>query len=883
MRTLKPSCLSVLTRCVEQRGAHYLAVCVLAHVPLRESARLCSEQSLWTSLAKVAPGYVEACMPKVRSEFLLYGTAYQGIGSSASRSEFGVRFAGLVKAGQARGLRLSDGRQVLRELPFEPVPIQAGEAYGGADYPANIFGTGHPSSRRDDGLVLLPRIELISHPWHESPGRNMPALFGSVDITHPTRAGYAGTYNDSWLKEHAPGLPPDANWLLFNTALPDQQRDEPFQGDEAYDLLNLMPDTPHVNGRLPGIAARVLLRRKSALTVLEDVATSLRTVVFLPDADRVLLTWQGLCRIQTDDASDVDLLVLGAEHLGRRKPVEHYAAVIRARLDDEDGLYASLREADLLPPDMPFEGLLPPDTDLNRYVAQDRLQARLRRRTERQMHSTRERVAQEKLDPDEHAPPARLEPLPVFPPLHEMGAWSRKIEAQGQEKLLQARQLNDRHLAQAEQKYTATGRDFAAIRREMSGADQPGPPPPVAAPTIAKLRELDAMALSQPAESDEVKQMLADDALQKSWHDTDAKLAKAYQEGAHARPRPPRSEGEKAAAQRRWVESCLARRAPLKGQDLTGADLRGLDLSGMDLSEAQLAGADLRGVRLVGARLHRAVLAYADLSEAVADEADFTETNLGRARCEKLQAARALFKETLLFEAHLTMARLQAARFVQAQFYRALLTGLDLRGADLAQAQFLQANLSGSDLTDARIEEAQFIGGNLKHVCFRQAQGAAVVFLSVVCPQADFSGARLPGSRWVGRIDLSGARFEGGVLTDAYFGQGSVLREVTMDELDGAGIDWTACDLEGAKVRRALLREGSLRRANARMANFTGSNLMGAVLSHAHLEGAQLVACNLYGTEMSRIRVDTRTQFTASLTDRAKLFPRWKPDAEVAA
>ena len=76
------------------------------------------------------------------------------------------------------------------------------------------------------------------------------------------RAALRGTYDDRWLKEDFPGLARDIDLRFFNLAPADQQQDSSFVGDEPYAFHNLHPRQPMVSGRLPGLAARVLVSRR---------------------------------------------------------------------------------------------------------------------------------------------------------------------------------------------------------------------------------------------------------------------------------------------------------------------------------------------------------------------------------------------------------------------------------------------------------------------------------------------------------------------------------------------------------------------------------------------------------------------------------------------
>ncbi|TCP09787.1 DUF2169 family type VI secretion system accessory protein [Caldimonas thermodepolymerans] len=881
MRVLKPACLSVLPRCVEHRGQCYLGISVLAHVPLRGAAHLGAEQALWPMLAAFAPGFVEDGIPRTRSEFLLYGTVHADASQPGSlHVDFGVRMAGITRVGRAFGRRVMEGARLVLQEPLVRAPVAAASAYGGPGYPANPAGTGHPSSVDAHGYLHLPQIELPAHPWVRDPQRNVSALFGALDITHPLRARHAGTYDAGWLKQHFPGLPPDADWALYNKAVPEQQLEAPWRGDEAYDLLNLRADAPRLSHRLPGVTARVLVRRQARPEALEDLRVALRTVLFLPDQDRVVLVWQALCRTARDDASDIDLLIAGAEHLGRPKPLTTYADVVRTRLDEKDGVLAMLDDEPLVPEDMPFDGLMGELPDLNTPPEPDSMLARTVRRAERTMQEARDEVASHGLDPDEHAPPARMPAPPEIPPPARWGAFMRELIADAEQRIAGAKQVQQVRIADAEQVFKAQNLDFQVVMREMSGADTLGPPQALAPATLQTLRDIDALARAQGEPVGEVAEMLADIPLQQRWVQQDRQALDLYRETAHARPAVPRTQGRFAERQRRWVAERLAKGEGLQGLDLSGANLAGINLAGVDCEGAMLEGADLRGATLTGARFARAVLAHADLSDAQLQGCDFTDANLGRARLDRANATGAILVRATLTQAVLNLTVLQRAVLRGAQLYSVILTGADLAGADLEEAQVLQCNLSSSSLQQARVDKAQFVECNLKHTRWSGCSGAETVFMNIACAECDFTGARLPQSRWVGAVDLSGARFDDAQLAQAYFGQGSCLRAASLERVQADGVDFTACNLECAVLRAARLRGASLRRARLVEADLSHADLMGAILQNADAQGAALVGAHLYGADLARLRADTRTRLDGAVLHKARTYPRWQAPAE---
>ena len=129
----------------------------------------------------------------------------------------------------------------------------------------------------------------------------------------------------------------DIDLRFFNLAPADQQQDGSFVGDEPYAFHNLHPRQPMVSGRLPGLAARVLVSRRGRKGQLEGVRTRLTALWFFPGEERVIEIFQGALEVEEDDASDVDLMVAAVERSGQERPDAHYAAVRDKRADRKNG------------------------------------------------------------------------------------------------------------------------------------------------------------------------------------------------------------------------------------------------------------------------------------------------------------------------------------------------------------------------------------------------------------------------------------------------------------------------------------------------------------------------------------------------------------------
>ncbi len=881
MRTIKPVCCSLLTRCIEHRRQYYLNVSVLAHVPLIGGVYLGSEQTLWPMLAEYAPGFTEESVSRMQSEFLLYGNAYPNVHSGNVASvDIGIRIGNLAKKARVFGRRAKWSNRLQVQDPVGITAIIPEHSYGGPDYPDNPVGTGHPSSEKE-GVLELPRIEPLTHPWHPEVSMNRPVFFGQLDIMHPQRQRMAGTYGDDWLKTLYPGMPEDADWRIFNTTMPDQQQAAPFAGNESYDLVNLSATASHINNRLPGIGARVLVQFKQQ-TAFHDLKTGLRSLLFLPEANALVMIWQTQCQVKTDDARDVGLILAAFEHLHNPKETGHYQRTVARYMDKDDGKYASLDESPLLPENMPHAGLLDGMPDLNQPPAEDSAGERQKRKAEKMFQAARAEAEAHGMDPDEHAPAATFPEPEPYPPVPELGAFIRKKSEEAERVFQQTEAYQQQLIAETEEECRHSGVDFDLVREEMAGnapgSNVVGPPKGYQQENLRILRETNAQAIEYaggPVE--EIEEMLADEKLQAQWEQSDSDALDLYRMSAqYQQPFSPLQD-EAALAKREMVEERLRQGLGIEEMDLTGADLSGMDLSGVNARRALMESVILTHANLSGADLSGAVLAHADLSFANLQRCVFEAANLGKALLTEVNAEQAVFSHAILEGTGFKGAKLQAAKFCESQWLKLDLSRCELQGSTFRKSSFIECDFSGSLLNEAVLDDANFVKCLFAGSSWRGCKGKKVAFIEMKNPGADFSSCELPESIWAEAVDLSHASFKGAVLDRAYFAQDSLLTDVDFTSVHATQTDFTACRLIRAVVRDAVLKNASLRNANLQGADLSHSDLMHASLQNANLSGCRLIETHLFGADLARIQTDRYTQASGAQYGKARVYPRLSP------
>lgn len=862
MQIYKPMSLGFSSRAIEYRKRYGLCVTNYLHLPLAQgpNGRLWGEQSLWNFAGReMGQPLLDEGVAKLTPEFLVHGHAYPDPAQPAGCA-VRVRLAGTEKTVLAFTDRWWDGDRPRATAPAERISLGWEMAYGGADYPLNPLGKGRAAR---DGVRSLPNLELPHSRMLAPDSQVQPAGFGPLDTVHPQRLALRGSYDADYLKQHAPGFPPDLDWKHFNMAPSDQWLDAPLRGDEPYALDNLHPVRRRIEGVLPGFRVRTFVNYAHGLEgaerKLREVPMRLTTVWFFPHAERMVLVFHGMAECAEDDAADIVDLLGAVERLCAPKSDAHYLDVLARRSDPVHGGLEALNEADLLPAGV--DHLDPEAEQAGAAFAMDGLQGEAqRRRAEMELTLAREAMLARGQDP------AALDlKLPPPEPRRSVAELPAYLKAQREE-------------AQAQQ-WAAIGEMAAQLQRvldleeagqlEMSKRVHRGPPNYNAEAHLAELEAQRAAGLV--FDRRQVAQKLA-------MREGAERLG--YLQAAHLQPPAWPLQGEVAARGRALVQWMLQRglRA-FPGIDLTGADLSALDLRQVDFTDAWLESANLQGANASGANFTRAVLAHGNLEGLLAVGADFSHANLGRARL-----AGAVFDRAQLAGAVLTHCQFAQTHFHQAGLAGATLfeTGwgaADWAGAQLPGTLFYKLDMKGLQAAESNLAGATLVECDLGGVDLRGGQLAGASFVTCRLDGVQFAGALLDGAVFTRDCSLQDADLSHASLLAANFGEvdmrGCKLVGARMD-----GANFGASRLAGCDARLASAEGTILRKAGLARARLAGSNLKGAMLQHADLRSADLRNANLFGADLSRARLDGDVRFDNALLERARTWPRLTPEQQ---
>jgi hypothetical protein len=157
---------------------------------------------------------------------------------------------------------------------------------------------------------------------------------GPIGRNWDPRYRYAGTYDQKWLDDHFPFLPPDFDDQYYQAAPLNQQFDAPIGGKEI-ELVNLTPD-----GRrrfsIPVFDAPVHVFPKKGER--EDLKATLDTIVLEPDDERLTMTWRVARPLRKNMFEVAQVLVgkKGKEWWQQREEVAFPIPVVAAPVDPRE-------------------------------------------------------------------------------------------------------------------------------------------------------------------------------------------------------------------------------------------------------------------------------------------------------------------------------------------------------------------------------------------------------------------------------------------------------------------------------------------------------------------------------------------------------------------
>ena len=358
MLITKPMTLGLISRVALLQRRYVLVIGATAAFRLDDPSRLIPEAAFWKAASPALDGAVlDMAMPKPQGEVLLAGFARAPGGRPVQAMNLAFRVGAVGRRLRVFGDRVwregAAGRAAGPPKPFLEMPLGPTRAFGGPAFPENSLGRGHGSSAllRLREPAPLANLEEPARPVLDIEQVPLPALIGPVDFNAPSRQKLAGTYGPNWLRDHHPGLPPDADMRIFQSAQPAQWADGFFAGNEEIIHSGFLVEAQPHYSRLPGMRVRTFARQLvGGVETDREVPLRLDTVWLFPSAGIGCAIYRGLLEVSDAEASDVPGLLLAYERMADTpREAGHYREQLKLRLDPETRALYVLRDSPLKP------------------------------------------------------------------------------------------------------------------------------------------------------------------------------------------------------------------------------------------------------------------------------------------------------------------------------------------------------------------------------------------------------------------------------------------------------------------------------------------------------------------------------------------------------
>ncbi|WP_026971596.1 DUF2169 family type VI secretion system accessory protein [Aliagarivorans marinus] len=787
MQLLKPRSLGLITRPYRfgPSGADQwqMAIGALSFFALGERRKLLLENKLWPLINEALGksqvldmGFAKPC-----GEVLVAGSAYAPLSKPTSESEVGLRFGEvdkILKVVGDRWRRQGWLKRVSAPQLFTKIPLSYQRAYGGPSVANNPLGAGGKGSQLErvdalggDKAIALANFFYPGEKFGLGKRPKAPAGLGQLDITWPQRSQYQGTYDERWLKTRHPGFPEDADLRLFLAAAEDQRLASYIAPGTRYQLSGLHPELAQINGTLPNLRVRIVVRQQIAGELhYFEVDNHIDTVWLFPDQLFGVAIHRGVVPISDVDGLDIKQLLLACESADDiPRPMAHYAQQLAERADPSSAINSLLNEAPLLPEKSPEQ-----QARRRQLLAKAKQQQQQRIKAQTQALQTEHSALGnaelgKDVDDDLVIPPELIEEFDfdLSPVMAKVAEVSKKALAKAPAQPLKR--------TTSPQTATSCISDDELIKR--------------------------AMQATNPAPSTNQQSLAQAEQLQTQSHISLRQLTPQLTQDYL--PLPERQ----AILLRQLVEQWLAEGESIAGRDLAGADLSGLDFSGQDCRGVMLEGANLSGCAFAGSQLADAVLTGSQVDNVDFAGAMLNSANLSLLTGRDCSFTHATMDNTQLLEANLSAPDFSHATLTKVNATRASLQGAVFNSAMVSDSQFVQSDLGASCWHSAKVEALVMYEADCRASDWREASLKRCVLVGAQCSQSRWQGSTAelvqfgPGGHW-DEVDLREVRWSK-----------CGLRELTLVNCPASGALFVECDFCASQWRQSTLRGSSFHRS----------------------------------------------------------------------
>lgn len=924
MKVVKSLHSGVLHRNFEMEGKTFFSVGSLWGFSLSTGKPLL-EKDLWPIILNALPEgeAFDTGLPKFRAEYLVAGSflSTELVPGGTVRIECG----NLSKTLAVFGDRYWNSTSFDGPEPIVEMPLTYKQAFGGADYAANLSGKGlddvvHQGIKRRP----LPNVEYHDALVTSKNDKPRPASLGNVDITWSPRSQLAGTYDDEYINRHMPGFPPDMDPNYFCCGASDQWFDDFPDGRESYRITNMNLDLPELTGQLPGINSRLFLELKTESQArFVELDSQLDTVWFLPNQDCGVLIHRGVYDLSVEPEADIASLLIAHESQGESpRDLAHYEEQLARRTDPEKGVIYSISTDAIIPQgvmcgfkQMMSEAGNNSDVALEQFETYttgqiEKLETQLNDQLEASGGPLKEhgfdgvstRDLQSRLAADDTEQGRNLQAIvdKIVPrdsangndidlvnmdlsALTELDEYMKTIARDEEAQALEG--LRERIEQLKSQPSTES------LVEDLERALEERQRPPVL-PRIR--RDIEQSLDTIKAQIEEARQQLMIhqsigvdaspiveqlESLEETSDQMAASISSAeggYRSGAHfaEESRSPHEGDEDRLASE--FSSALDNKHEFKYLDLAFTALSGLKISGKAITESYFEYSDLGSAVLENVVFSDSVLAHTRLSEAVLTDCVFKDCNLGACDLSNARFERCEFDETIF-----SRSLFKGAVFIGCTFKNRMDGYLeaDLKGAsfvdcDMQSCLFSELDLSGCEFKGSNLDNSNLIKCTLVGSRFTASSLAGVNVVAAIASSTDFTESKLDNVRFVDSCDLTNSIFSNarGFLAN--------FRDSQLTGADFSGSNFYQCDFSNATMTGADFSLSSIRNSmfdntDLERARFHRSDAMEASFQKARLVAANFERANLYGANFYGVEVGGTDFRLANL--KKTLFKDWRP------
>ncbi|MFT0547398.1 DUF2169 domain-containing protein [Allopusillimonas ginsengisoli] len=764
--------------------------------------------------------------------------------------------------------------------PFERTPIGLAHAYGGAEWRDNPFGRGYASGRTVYEGMPLPNVERPDQPILKPSDTPATATLGAQPQGSAARDRWLGTMDRVWASQRLPWLPDDTDDRWYDRFDSEQCQSAYWRGDEPWFAENMHPQHSLMQGKLPGLRPRLLMRTVARPDHHAELHLELDTVWLMPNDERVIVLYRAQTAVLREDAKDVLGLAVFTENLADTpqpltywshnwtqalEPTHTAPVPVPAPLNSEtlaqlqtDGEQAEQEAA-------AFQASLEQEVDQEFKTAEAEVEAHLRAQG-LDLKTLKAQAAQ--ADTGGLQPPD-LSPLDLPSEPHAYEAALRAhidgefTQAEAEVRNFVEKQGLDLDALKAQAAANPSMPDDTAAFAQLIGL-LPGPESKRQA-SIQEFtqfqQEMDGLETTLQSEFKQAEQEAA---------------AKAAQAGAYAEPKIHLNGLPEGPRERLTRDALLGRAqagASTAWTELQDLDLSGQNLGGLDLRGSILRGCNLQGALLVKADLADALLEHCKLGAADLQSISFTQAQLDSCDMQGAQLAKADFSLARITTCIFDKADLTGSSWDGAQAQDCSFETVQLKQATGPRAQFTQCRMPCADATASRFEKAEFEQCTLDGAIFNRAQLSGATLLACQASHAQFDGANLQGLRTMQKTQLDKANLHGADLRDASLQNTSLVQAVLREaQLDRALVK--ECDLSGTDAWRMVARAADFTDSKINGSSWRGVNLMQSILREASLLDTDLTGANLHDTQTRTASVQG-LQLEGALLTRCRLLQEY--------